>query len=251
MTAIIVDDEAQSHRVLRTLLEQKHPDITVLNSAYTVKEGYEQVMQLHPDILFLDIELPDGLGFDLLKKVKEPDFCVIFITAHEHYALKAIDFGAFDYLLKPDIETSLQRALEKVRKSIEKENTLKQLKLLLQTYLDMQEKKLSTRMSVSNLDGIYFFDIKDIIRLEAQHNYTMFSVDGSKKHYLASKNLGNYLSHFQPYPEFIQVHRSHLVNLRYVQKYVRSESYLLMKNGDQVPVSRNYRDDFMDGMSGI
>ncbi|MFT5169201.1 MAG: two-component system LytT family response regulator [Saprospiraceae bacterium] len=251
MTAIIVDDETQSHQVLRSLLAENHPDITVLSSAYSVQEGYEQVLEFQPDILFLDIEMPDGLGFDLLKKIKAPNFLVIFITAHKHYALKAIDFGAFDYLLKPPDKDRLQRALDKARNTVEKKTSLQQMDLLLKTLTEIQEKKLSMRISVSNMDGIYFFDVKDIIRLEAQHNYTLFRMNGSKKDYLASKNLGNYLSHFQPYPEFKQVHRSHLVNLPYVVKFVRSESYLLMKNDDKVPVSRNYRDDVMEGMSGI
>ena len=119
-----------------------------MDSAYSVQEGYEQVLEFQPDILFLDIEMPDGLGFDLLKKIEAPDFIVIFITAHEHYALKAIDFGAFDYLLKPPTTERLQRALDKVRNSIEKKTSMMQLDLLLKTFTDIQEKKLPTRMSV-------------------------------------------------------------------------------------------------------
>ena len=106
-------------------------------------------------------------------------------------------------------------------------------------------------MSISTIEGVLFFGIKDIVRLEAQQNYTLFRLESSDKSILASTNIGNYINHFKLYPEFKKVHRSHLVNLHYVVKFVRSESYLLMKNGDKIPVSRNYRDGIMDGMSVI
>ena len=137
MTAIIVDDEHQSHLVLKNLLSENHPDITIVASAYSGKEAYEQLLKFQPDIVFLDIELTDGLGFDLLEKFEEPDFLVIFITAYEHYALTAIDFGAFDYLLKPLTKERLQKALDKVRNRNEKKITGKQMELLLQTISDL------------------------------------------------------------------------------------------------------------------
>ena len=239
MTAIIVDDEPQSHHALRELLSRNHPDINVLSSAYSVQEGYEHVVKYQPDLVFLDIELPDGLGFDILKKIGDPDFLVIFFTAHNHYARTAIDFGAFGYLLKPVTTEMLKKSLDKVRRNRDKNISRKQFELLLQTLSDLQQQQLPARMSVSTMQGVYFFDIPNIIRLEAQQNYTLFVLNGPPNKLLASTNIGSYSKHFDGFPEFCKPHRSHLINRNYIVKYVRSESYLLMQNGDKVPVSRS------------
>ena len=247
MTAIIVEDEIQSHNVLSKLLSQNHPDVEVLASAFTIEEGYQKVTMLKPDLVFLDIELPDGSGFDLLKRIPDPEFSVIFITAFDNYAVTAIRFGALDYLLKPAGEEELADALQRARQKIQKRITAEQLEIIWETLANIQEKKLPERMSISTADGILYKNVEDIIRLEAQQNYTEFTIANSPKKLLASVHLGKYEEQFELYDDFVRVHRSHLVNLHYVDKFVKSDGgYLVMKNEDTIPVSRKYKDDLLD-----
>jgi two-component system LytT family response regulator len=244
MTAIIVEDEIQSHKVLRNLISQSHSDVEVTASAYTVEEGYQKITTLKPDLVFLDVELPDGLGFDLLKRIPEPDFSVIFITAYDRYAITAIHFGALDYILKPVGEKELKAALKILSDNIQKKMSGQRLKILFDTLANVEEKKLPERMTISTLGSDYYLEIKSIIRLEANQNYTEFTISENPKKILASVNLGKYEEQFELYDDFKRVHRSHLVNLNFVDKLVKTDGgYLLMKNGDKIPVSRKYRDD--------
>ncbi len=244
MTAIIVDDEIQSHKVLRNLISQSHSDVEIIASSYSIDDGYNKITALKPDVVFLDIELPDGLGFDLLKRIPDPDFFVIFITAHDHYAITAIRFGALDFLLKPFSEGELSSALQKARMKMNKKITNQQLQILWETLANIKKEKLPSRMSISTADGIFYIDVKAIIRLEAEQNYTKFTLDNDSKNILASVNLGKYEEQFESYKDFKRVHRSHLVNLGYVERFVKSDGgYLVMKNGEMIPVSRKYKDD--------
>jgi two-component system LytT family response regulator len=246
MTAIIVEDEIQSHKVLRNLISQSHSDVEIIASAYSVDDGYNKITALKPDVVFLDIELPDGLGFDLLKRIPEPDFSVIFITAHDHYAITAIRFGALDFLLKPFSEEELSSALLKARRKMHHKITNQQLQILWETLANIKEEKLPSRMSISTTDGIFYIEIKTILRLEAEQNYTKFIINNGSKNILASVNLGKYEEQFELYKDFKRVHRSHLVNLNYVDRFVKSDGgYLVMKNGDTIPVSRKYKDDLL------
>ncbi len=242
MKAIIVDDEAQSHIVLKQLLTDNHQDIEVIASAYSVAEGVEQILRLKPDIIFLDIELPDGLGFDILEKITKPDFQVVFISAHQHYAIQAIDFGAFAYLLKPIFAERLKSVLDRLIIRIEKETMLKQIELVQEIFDDFKLQKLPRRMGIALQDGIVFFPVEDIVYLKASESYTSFVLAKDKQKILASNNIGQYVRYFDPYPNFKQVHRSYMVNRNFVVKYIRTENYLVMNNGDHIKVSRTYRD---------
>lgn len=172
MTTIIVDDEIQSQEVLKNLLANHHPDLKILAIGNRVQEGVELVQKYRPDLVFLDVEMPDGKGFDLLKKVESPNFNVIFITAHEHYAIPAFRFGALDFLLKPIDREELAEALKKARKRLQEKLALEQLQIFWETLDKLNERKLPTRISISTLDGIIYKPVNEIIRLEAQENYT-------------------------------------------------------------------------------
>src|SRR5690349_5627340 len=114
MKTIIIDDELRSHEVLKKMLMDRHRDVQVVGSGHNVREGLELVQKLHPELVFLDIEMPDGTGFDLLQQLTNPGFSIIFITAHNKYAITAIHFGALDYLLKPLVEDDLADAMMRV-----------------------------------------------------------------------------------------------------------------------------------------
>lgn len=253
MDTVIIDDEKDSHEVLRDILSKAYPDFRVLASGFGVREGLELIRKFNPELIFLDIEMRDGTGFDLLKELgDEPDLQVIFVTAHKHYALTAIRFGALDYILKPIDSDLLREALERARRTQEKKISQQQLQILWETLDKLKERKLPTRIGISTQEGIIYKTVKDIIRLEAQKNYTQFTIDHSAKKILAAINIGEYEEQFKPYEEFMRVHRSHLVNLEYVEKYVRSDGgYLVLQDGSKVAVSRIYKDDLLDRLNNL
>ncbi len=252
MKAIIVDDEEKSHVALTNLLKGNHSDVEVLGNAYSVQQGYDLALSHHPDLVFLDVEMPDGLGFDLLQRIQKPAFNVIFITGYNKYAVSAIKFGALDFLLKPVSQEDLTLALDKARQRQHEKYTLEQLQIALEAFHSSKEKKLPSRMSISTLEGILYIPVKDIIRLEAQANFTEFFVANHKKRLLASKNIGEYEEQFEPYDELMKVHRSHLVNLLKVERFVRGDgSYLVMSDGTTVPVSKVLKEEILERLEKI
>lgn len=252
MKTIIVDDELQSHKVISSLINAYHPDLQILASGYNIKEGIELVKNHQPDLVFLDIEMPDGLGFDLLQQIGKPNFKVIFITAHEHYALNAIKFGALDFILKPISPEELEEAISKAREAIQQKISHQQLQVLFESFQSFQEQQLPSRICISTSEGILFKLVKNIVRLEAQQNYTAFSIANSDKKILASINLGEYVAQFLPYPQFMKVHRSHLVNLEYVDRYIKTDGgYLIMKDNSSVSVSRPFREELIERLGRL
>ena len=250
--AIIVDDEKRSHTALSNLLKKGHSDIKIIASGYGVKEGLELVAAHRPNLVFLDIEMPDGTGFDFLGKIDRPDFQVIFITAHNEYAQAAIRFGALDYLLKPIGEKPLSEALLRAREKQEEKDKIEQWKLAYEAFRQFNQKKQPSRMSVSTMEGIHFVPVKNIMRFKAGGNTTDIYIKGRDKPLIACVNIGEYVAQFKSYPEFMQTHRSHMVNLKYVEKYIRSDGgYAVMEDGTEVPVSRGNRDGLLGGLGGL
>lgn len=253
MDTIIIDDEKDSHEVLKDMLSKSHPDFRVVASGFSVKEGLNLIRKFSPNLIFLDIEMPDGTGFDLLKQLGEqPNLQVIFVTAHKHYALTAIRFGALHYILKPIDSDFLDEALQKARRKQQEKISQQQLQILWETLENLQDRKLPTRIGISTQEGIIYKTVKDIIRLEAQQNYTEFIIDHTSKKILAAINLGEYEEQFKPYAEFMRVHRSHMVNLAYVDKFVKSEGgYLVMQDGAKISVSRLYKDALLNRLNNL
>ncbi|MCB0587642.1 MAG: response regulator transcription factor [Phaeodactylibacter sp.] len=252
MNAIIVDDELQSRQVLRELLARNHPEVIIVADGENVEEGCQLIRKYGPELVFLDIEMPDGLGFDLLEQMGEYQFQVIFITAHNEYAITAIKFGALDYLLKPVSEEELATALQKAHRKTKEKISEDQIQILLETLRNFEERKLPTRIAISTSEGILYKQVKDIVRLQAQQNYTEFSIMDHARKILASLNIGEYVEQFERYREFMKVHRSHLVNLHFVDRFVRADGgYLVMQDGTQVSVSRAYRDELLDRLEHI
>lgn len=252
LKTILIDDEEQSHQVLRRLLAVGHPEVELIAAGYNVAQGAELLKKYKPDLVFLDVEMPDGLGFDLLRQVDHENIHVIFITAHADYAITAIRFGAVDYLLKPINRTELEKALERVSKESQKGISKDQLDILMETFRNLKETKLPSRIGISTSEGIIFKPIHSILRLEAQQNYTKFIFSEGHKSILASVNIGEYQEQFLPYKEFMRVHRSHIINLNFVEKYVKTDGgYIVQSDGAQIPVSKRYRDDLLDKLRNM
>lgn len=239
---LIVDDEAGASNMLRLLIEKQvavQKEVVCVNSP---QEALELIPQFKPTLLMLDIEMPGMNGFDLLNRLGSWDFDLIFTTAYDRYAIKAIRFSALDYLLKPIDIVDLQNALS--RHIVRREHGLKKQDDLINNLLTNLKQKDGThfKLALSTTEGTFFFDPKDIIRLEGESNYTRFFFSNHKP-VLVSKTLKEYEELLTPY-EFIRVHKSYLVNRAYVQHMDR-DGGLWLSDGSHILVSRRKKDEVM------
>jgi two-component system, LytTR family, response regulator len=244
--AVIVDDEQHCVDALKTMLQKKFPDVTVLGGASSVQEAKVLIDELRPDLVFLDVEMPYQNGFELLKLFDKVHFDVIFTTAYEQYALKAIKFNALDYLLKPFGISDLQDALQKysARKAVKNEQpgVVAPLEMFLQNMKTMQHS--NKKIALPTLNGLVFMPVQSIVRCESTGNYTkIFFTD--RKQLLVSKPLKEFEELLTDI-DFFRVHNSHLINLQQMESYIQGEGgFALMSDGTQVEVSRRRKADFL------
>ena len=241
LKVVIVEDEPHSRETLRNMLRDYCPETEVLGWGDGIENGISEVRTKRPDLLFLDIEMPGGTGFDLLERAGKFDFEVIFTTAFEHYALKAIKFSALDYLLKPIDVDELKEAVEKVREKREKE--VENVKLL--TLLEnLNRNKTDQTITLATSEGLEFIKVRDILYCEASGSYTRFYLKNNGR-LLVSKHLKEY-EHLLADCGFYRAHNSYLVNLSEVKRYVKADGgYLVMNNGDSVSISSRRKEMLM------
>lgn len=241
LKAVIIEDEERSRIVLQNLLETYCPEVEVVGSADSVVAGVKTARTLQPDILFLDVQISGGTGFDVLEKLHDLKVSVIFTTAYDHYALKAFKFSAIDYLLKPiDIE-ELKAAVRKATLSGRQEEDQYKIQNLLSNIKNPNEDPV---LLVSTSEAVEFVRIRDIVRCEAQGAYTQLFLRDAKP-VMVSKVIKEFEFLLQEYG-FYRVHQSHLINLKEVRKYVKSENYLLMRDGAQIQLARSRKDEFFN-----
>ena len=237
--ALIIDDENRTRELIAKMIDSFGFELETYPIGENVQSGIAAIESIRPDIVFLDIQMPDGTGFDVLKSVKNKDFEVVFITAHEEFAIKAIKFSALDYLLKPIDPTELREATEKALRAIEDKRDEKQYEAL-QNNIQPSQKK---RLVLKTQESVHVVELEEIIRCEADRNYTSFFLSGGKK-ILVSKTLKDYeilLSSFH----FLRVQQSHLINLNFVDRYDKGNGgSVVMKDGSHVPLSPAKRDIF-------
>ncbi|MBI4930649.1 MAG: response regulator transcription factor [Bacteroidetes bacterium] len=252
--AVIVEDEKKSREALAHLLQKNCPDISIIGVAETVKEGIEVVHNQKPELIFLDVMLPDGSGFDVLEKVNDLKFDVIFATASEKFAVKAIRYSALDYLLKPIDEEELKTAVKKV--TDRKSNTFSEQNMaaLLENIKKSDEQFSKITLPTGNVFEVVL--VKDIIRCEANDNYTnVYLADPTKskdsefyrsgKKFLVSGTLKHY-EELLPEKDFIRVHHSHLINKEHMIRFLKEDGgYAVMSDGTKVEVSRRKREEFL------
>jgi len=233
MKVVIIDDEATVRDAISLLLREHFPGIRIMATAGTIEEGYDAVLKHSPDLLFLDIGLPDGSGFDLLKRFPLITFKIIFVTGHQEYALDAIKVSALDYVLKPVDTDELRSAVEKAGKIINNEEQRLKFQALNE---NLQGKKVLKRIILHTSDHLQLISVSDIIRAEADSNYTLFSLSDGK-HILVSRTMKEYAELLSG-SGMIRVHQSHLVNINYIDRFVKKDGgYLLLKEGTKIPVS--------------
>lgn len=247
LRAVIAEDEPRSIEILKKILEKNCEDVEVVGTADTVKKAVEVIKKTKPDVLFLDIEMPPHSGFDVLENFPVVNFDVIFITAHEEYALQAIKFAALDYLLKPINVADVQAALKKVdRNKNGKEN---ELAAILKDYLKDKDKSFSKIVIPSN-DGYNVIDLDEIIYCEACDSYTKIHTQDSKV-YLISKPLKEYDTLLSD-KGFYRVHKSFLVNVNHIRKIIKGiGAAVIMSDKMNIPISMRKKDEFFQSLKGI
>lgn len=238
---LIVDDEQHCIDTLLSMLHRKYPDWDKISYCHNVQEAKKMIAQSEPDLIFLDVEMPYENGFQLLKSYKNVSFEVIFTTAYEHYALKAIKFNALDYLLKPyslkDLENAVEKFLEKRKNMADKSNPA------LQSFIaNMQQN--AKKIALPTAQGLIFIPLENIVRCEAKDNYSkIFLMDGAT--YVVSKTLKDF-EYLLEDMNFCRVHYSHLINLQHVKKYIQgSGGMVLMSDGSSIDVSRRRKPEFL------
>ncbi|WP_431132962.1 LytR/AlgR family response regulator transcription factor [Psychroserpens mesophilus] len=232
LTAIIVEDLMDAMQLLKRDIERHHPEIKIIHTAQSVVEAAKVLRNNEPDILFLDIMLGDGTGFDILEIFPELKSKIIFVTASDEFAIKAFKFAAIDYVLKPYAQEELSKAIERAKQQIQPNK--ERLNILKQT-LNSPDKK-PDKISLHTLDKIIIVNLDDIIRCESDSNNTMFYLKDDKKIFV-TKTLKYFADLLKPYG-FLRVHQSHLVNLQCINAFIKTDGgYLMLKNGKSVPVS--------------
>lgn len=241
--AIVIDDEQDSRNTVINILNNFCDNIQVIAQAENVKDGIAKIEKEKADVVFLDIQMPDGTGFDLLEKLSEINFQVIFVTAYDQYALKAIKYSALDYILKPVNPQHLMDAVEKLKIPAPDFGLIsKQISTLL------RNKNGFERITLPTFEGLRFIILKDIIRCEADNNYTNFYLSSGEK-VLVTKTLKEYDESLSG-EDFIRVHQSHLVNSKYIDRYIKGDGgTIIMTDGSQVEVSRRRKEEFLKRMT--
>lgn len=241
LRAIIIDDVDVVRKENRIAIEKNCPHVHIIGEATSVQTGVEAIKQYAPDLVFLDVEMGDGTGFDLLKKLQPIKFKVIFVSGHEGFAVKAFRCSAIDYLLKPINSKELIEAVEKTETALDKEMMELKLNTL---FSNIERPKNLQKIILKTAEKIFSVNIQDVIHCQGETNYTTFYLlDGSK--IIVSKNLKEYeitlsdLGFFRP-------HQSHLINMAYFDHFIKSDGgYIVLKNKTKVPLSLRKKVEFM------
>jgi two-component system, LytTR family, response regulator len=247
MRALVVDNETEIRNSVVELISAFCPEITEIGEAVSVESGILKVQEYKPDVLFLDVELGDGTGMDLLARLGNVTFPVIFITAHNKYAVDAFRFSAIDFLLKPIDPEELMRSVERVKTQSNNRisEQLQVLKEIISNSLNI-DKKIVLRDSAS----IYFVKVADIIRCESDRSYTTFVLAHGKK-IIVSKGIKDYEEILEP-NGFIRTHQSHLVNVSKIVRFDKIDGgTLVMENEDRVPVSQRKKEEVIYLLSSL
>lgn len=248
INAVIVEDEKKSRELLNNLIKKNCPDIQIVALADSVEAGVEAIRKFSPALIFLDVEMQDGSGFDLLNKLQDQKFDVIFTTASDKHAINAIKYSAIDYLLKPIDVEELITATKKILEKTSNVTNTDHLKILLQHL--KQDKTSLSKIALPVGNAFEVVNVKDVVRCEAEGSYTNFVLNGGKK--LLVTNSLKYFEDILPEEIFIRVHHHHLVNTNHVLKYFKADGgYVLMDDGAKIEISRRKREDFLQKIGKV
>lgn len=242
MKVLLIDNEPNLLTALKALLQAFCPRVTSIATADGVKSGLQMTGSFKPDIVLLDVEMDDGTGFDLMRQIAEPSFQLIFVTAHNKYAIEAFKFSAIDYLLKPIDPDALQNSIQKAEKNIRNHSLQQQVQVLLNQLSGIQNK--DKKIVLKDIDNTWFVKVNDILYCEAEGTYTRFFISNAEP-ILVSKNLKEYEDILEPLG-FLRTHHSFLANPDKVRSYDKTEGgALILEGGHAIPVSQRKKDFVM------
>lgn len=237
--AIIIDDEARARNSLTKLLADYHPNVEIIASCASVPEGVLAINQKRPQLVFLDIEMPEYNGFELLSFFREIDFDIIFVTAYNDYALKAFEVSAVDYLLKPVDIDKLKAAINKVEHKLSAFDMQAKMDVLKDSFKTGQFNRIALPVS----EGLLFVEVPDIVYLEAEGAYTTVWLQNGSK-ILVSKKMKFFEEILETRQNFFRSHRSFIVNINFLKKYSKNEGSLTLDNGKVAYISRERKAEF-------
>jgi two-component system LytT family response regulator len=244
MRVVIIDDESGARNNLARLIENNFPEIELVGQADGVAKGKELIESVKPDLAFLDVQMQDGTGFDLLKLLDLSKMQVVFVSAYDHFAITAIKFSAVDYLLKPVELEDMKNAIDKINKGKTDSDLQQKIDLLLSNINRID------KIALPSLSGIEFVKLADIIRCESDNNYTNFYLLGGEK-IVVSKTLKDFEEMLEA-KGFFRTHKSHIINMNYLKKYIKGEGgSVIMEDGSEVLVSRRRKEDFMNVLARL
>ena len=245
---IIVDDEKGCRDSLESLLKDS-PEINIVAVLDSIELAEEAIKNLQPQLVFLDIEMPSGTGFELLERISPINFDIIFTTAYNQYAIKAIKYSALDYLLKPIDPIELLEAIARFTSKKHDQNLINdKFKTLLN---NISSEGNHQKIAIPDGEGLNFIKMSDIIRFQSDGSYTYMHTINNPKPTLISKPIGDYQEMLVNEP-FARIHRSHLINLEHVSKYVKGEGgFAVMSDNSKVEVSRRKKAEFIEALSSL
>jgi two-component system, LytTR family, response regulator len=245
--SLIIDDETHNLENLESLLKKNCPNVEVIGLACSAKEGLEMITNLQPDLVFLDIEMPNKNGFDMLESLKDVNFEVIFVTAYNQYTLRAIKSCALDYLMKPVVVSELIGAVLRVEQAVAKKKENEKLKVLVENLKSINHPQ---KIALPTAEELYFVSINDILRCKGENNYTLFYLTNGTS-ILVSRTLKEWDDLLTSH-QFIRTHQSHLINSSHVKSFVKKDGgYILMVDGSMVTVSKHKKEQTLDKLASL
>lgn len=243
LSAIIVEDEEASRETLANYLAKYCPDVRLMAQADSVKTGIEAIQQHQPDIVFLDVEMPYGNGFDLLDELSEINFATVFVTAYSNYAIKALNMSASYYILKPVDIDELVAAVDKIKEEKKTDSHSFYSKILVENLHTVNKQEHKIVLPV--LNGFEVIRVKDVIRIQANDNFSDFHLSSGDRKVICRtlKHFEELLSEF----DFLRVHKSHLVNVQYIKRYIKGKGgQLIMTDDSEVEVSQSKKKQLLE-----
>lgn len=242
--AVVIDDELNNRDLITKLVHKTHVDFHIIGDAENIEEGFDLINRVKPDLVFLDIKMPGGSGFDLLRKFAKPDFEVVFITGFDEYAIQAFEFNALDYVLKPIDTSKLKITLNKVQNRIySKLSFADNLKQIVQLY-NVNSSSIS-KIPLHDKGKVALININEIISIQSDEGYTVFDTVNSIK-YTSSKQLSDYEFIIHNYPNFMRISRSTFINLNFVKSYTKGQICMItLNNNDVFEVSRRKKTEIL------
>ena len=244
INALIIDDEASSRNVLKQLLIKFCPEIKICGEADNAENAYPLILEKKPQLIFLDVHMPSGNGFTLLRKFSKFDFEIVFVTSFDHFAIEAIKFNALDYLLKPvevsDLKSAVFKTIQRIR---EKQSSSP---LVVNLLANLTEENREKKIPLHTANTVRFVNINEILYFEADGNYTNIETKNGEK-FISSKNLKEFESMLEGIQQFIRVNKSAIVNIKRIVSYSKTEPYVLsLVNNKEYEISRRKRNEVLE-----